>query len=609
MKGKILPKINCIEDFRALPEDCLDVLCSEIRECILETVSQNGGHLASSLGAVELIVAMHRVYDSDNDRLIFDVGHQAYTHKIITGRLDDFKTLRKENGISGFPKREESPYDVFNTGHASTSVSAALGMVRAKKLMGEPGNVACLIGDGALTGGLAYEGLDDAGDSGLPLVVILNDNEMSINRNVGALSKSLSHLRLSYGYNNFKKNTAAFLDRIDSGKKLSFRVSSFKNRIKRFIIRNTFFEELGFTYLGLIDGHNVHELIRILYEAKNIGRPVVVHTVTKKGKGYSFSEQHPERFHGVAPFIIETGELKQIPQRDCSHVFAEALCEYAQKDKRITAITAAMPEGTGLNMFFEKYPDRFFDTGIAEEHALTMAAGMAAGGLRPVIAIYSSFVQRATDQLFHDVCLQNLPVVLAVDRAGLVGRDGETHNGLMDYSLFEDMPNLEIYAPDSFSALRNALAYSLKRNGPSVIRYNRGSLPEGTEDSFSARWRTVLPVETHTVVTYGAILEECKSAVMGLKSKCGLVSAISLKPVDEGMLTRMEEKSVSLLIVEEGPPVLARKIALDYPGIRLESVHIMSTAVAQGSVEEQRRRNGLDSDSLRIKIAKWLEEE
>lgn len=595
----ILDSIRSESDIKKIPEDMLPQLCAELRDVMLETVSQNGGHLASSLGAVELIVSLHRVFDLPGDKLIFDVGHQAYAHKLLTGRLDSFSSLRMLDGISGFPKRDESEFDSFNTGHASTSISAGLGIMRGQQLNGDMSHVVCLIGDGALTGGLAYEALDDAGESKLPLIVVLNDNEMSISKNVGGLSKTLSHLRTSRGYASFKKRVAKSLDYGVVGRFFSRHLENLKNRIKRFVLTNTFFEELGLTYLGPIDGHNINALIKVLSEARDLGKPVLVHTITQKGKGYAFAEEDPQKFHGVGPFDIETGNLKQAFEISCTDVFSKELCDLAAMDDRICAITAAMPNGTGLDAFQRSFPNRFFDVGIAEEHAITMAAGLAVSGKKPVVAIYSSFLQRATDELYHDICLQNLPVVIAVDRAGLVGRDGETHNGLLDVSLYKEMPNLEIYSPSSFFELKSVLSYCIERNGPSLIRYNRGSLPSGTPFTFSPNsWRVSGPLTKVSVLSYGSLLTECQQAIDMLDQKICLISACSVKPYDEVLLKRLQDIQCSLVVAEEGPPALAEQISLKFSGITVHSVCITNIIVPQGSIHEQRVRCGIDANSI-----------
>lgn len=599
MTYPILDSIRNESDIKQIPEEYLPQLCEELRTVILETVSQNGGHLASSLGAVELIVALHRVLDLPSDKIIFDVGHQSYAHKILTGRKEVFSTLRKQDGISGFPKREESIYDSFNTGHASTSVSAGLGILRGQTLNGDSSKVVCLIGDGALTGGLAYEALDDAGESKLPLIVVLNDNEMSISHSVGALSRTLSRMRTSRGYTSFKKKLENWLDHGTSGRYISKHLGNLKNRVKRFILSNTFFEELGLKYLGPIDGHNVHELIQVLSEACSLGKPVLVHTITKKGKGYSFAEKDPQKFHGVGAFDIKSGELLHAPEFTCSDVFAEELCKLAADDERICAITAAMPQGTGLDKFEELYPKRFFDVGIAEEHAVTMAAGLAVAGKKPVIAIYSSFLQRAVDEVYHDVCLQNLPVVFSVDRAGLVGRDGETHNGLLDPALFNDMPNLEIFTPSNYSELRAMLAFCIKSEGPSLIRYNRGTLPEGDHTGIDIhRWTVSGPITKVCVVSYGDLLNICKTVISKAQTETCLIGARTLKPLDDSLLKLLQINAVTLIVAEEGPAVLAREISLLYPGIRIRTVSIKNIIVQQGTVQEQRVRCGINAESI-----------
>lgn len=608
MKHPILDTIQTESDIKKIPEEFLPQLCAELRAVILDTVSKNGGHLASSLGAVEIIVALHRVFDLPDDQIIFDVGHQAYAHKILTDRRESFYTLRQENGISGFPKREESIFDSFNTGHASTSISAGLGILRGQHLNGNTSRVICLIGDGALTGGLAYEALDDAGERKQPLIIILNDNEMSISKNVGGLSKALSHLRTSRGYVNFKRGLAKSLDYGVIGRFLSKRLESFKNRIKRFVLSNTFFEELGLTYLGPIDGHDINALIEVMSEARDLEKPVLVHTITKKGKGYPFAEKDPQKYHGVGPFNIETGELLEPHRTSCSDVFSDALCELAKTDDRICAITAAMPQGTGLDKFQHAYKKRFFDVGIAEEHAATMAAGMATVGKRPVVAIYSSFLQRAADEIFHDVCLQNLPVVFAADRAGLVGRDGETHNGVLDLAMLYHMPNLEIFIPSSFEEIKEILSFCVNRDGPSLIRYNRGALPEGTEGSFTPySWNTLSDLTKICLISYGSLLSVCEEAIRKTNREICLIAANTIKPLDKKLLDKLDQNGCTVIIAEEGAPVLAEQVSLMYPALKVKPVCIEDLIVQQGSVEEQRKRCGIDADSIAKKISEITE--
>ena len=594
----ILQQLNGPKDLMALPEDKLPALAKEIRGYMVDCVSRNGGHLAASLGAVDLIIALHRVYTDEGDRLLFDVGHQAYAHKILTGRRDAFASLRQEGGLSGFPKREESPYDAFNTGHASTSISAALGMVRAKTLLHEPGHVAAVIGDGALTGGLAYEALDDGGDSKLPLVVVLNDNEMSISRNVGAMSRSLSRLRASRGYNRLKRFVVRVLETGTVGHRMSKNIEGFKNRIKRFVLQNTFFEEMGFTYLGPIDGHDIPQMISLLQEAKDLERPAVVHVITQKGKGYSLSERNPEKFHGIAPFSPETGAVASSGGPSCSEVFGETLLQLAKEDDRVVAITAAMRDGTGLRPFFDRFPDRAFDVGIAEEHALTMAAGMAAEGLKPVAAIYSSFLQRAVDQLYHDICLQKLPVVIGVDRAGLVGQDGETHQGIYDPALLCAIPGLSVYEPSSLSELRAMIRMAVERGEPAAVRYCRGTLPEGAgeEPVIYGKWVTMRPASDVVIVAAGPLVEIAKKVAED--KGCGLVEARFYKPLDYALLNELRQKGCSLLVAEENVAALSLYVAACCPELIVKPLCLPDGPMPQATVARQRTLGGVDEAAM-----------
>ena len=594
----ILQQLNGPKDLQALPEDKLPALAEEIRGYMVDCVSKNGGHLAASLGAVDLINALHRGYTDEGDRLLFDVGHQAYAHKILTGRRDVFTTLRQEGGLSGFPKREESPYDAFNTGHASTSISAALGMARAKQLLHQPGHVAAVIGDGALTGGLAYEALDDGGDSKLPLVVVLNDNEMSISRNVGAMSRSLSRLRASSGYNRLKRFVVRVLERGMVGRRMSKNIEGFKNRIKRFVLQNTFFEEMGFTYLGPISGHDIPQMIDLLGEARALERPVVVHVITQKGKGYSPSEQNPEKFHGVAPFSPETGAVASSGAVSCSETFGKTLLELAREDGRIVAITAAMRDGTGLRPFFETFPDRAFDVGIAEEHALTMAAGMAAEGLRPVAAIYSSFLQRAVDQLYHDICLQKLPVVIGVDRAGLVGQDGETHQGIYDPAMLCAIPNLSVYEPATLTELRAMIRLAVSRDEPAAIRYCRGTLPEGGGEApvVYGKWTVLRPVSDVVILAAGPLVQIARQVAEQLD--CGLVEARFYKPLDYELLDELRQKGCKLVVAEENVAALSLYVAAYCPELTVRPLCLPDGPMAQATVARQRTLGGIDEAAM-----------
>ena len=471
----MLEKINSPQDLKKLTLEEKTLLAQEIREYILDIVSKNGGHLASNLGVVELTIALHSVFDVPKDKIVWDVGHQTYVHKILTGRKEELKTLRKLDGIAGFPKTNESESDCFNTGHSSTSISAALGMARARDIKNEHNSVLAVIGDGALTGGMAIEALNDAGYSRSKITVILNDNEMSISKNVGGLNMFLSKLRTKKLYTKSNVSAKKIILKIPVvGRPFVRLVQRAKRSIKQLIIPKMFFEDIGFTYLGPVDGHNIQELENILRLSKQVDTPVLIHVLTKKGKGYEIAEKNPDKFHSISPFNIETGETKKAKSKDYSAVFGEKLVSLAEKNDKIVAITASMKDGTGLTKFQKQFPKRFFDIGIAEQHAVGLAAGMAKAGMIPVVPIYSSFYQRAYDQVIHDVAIQNLPVIMCVDRAGIVGADGETHQGLLDMAFFRLVPNLTIMAPKNFKELEQMLEFAVNLNKPVVIRYPRG---------------------------------------------------------------------------------------------------------------------------------------
>lgn len=593
----LLESINSIEDFLQLPDSALDALAGELRMRMIDVVQKNGGHLASSLGAVELIIAMHRVFDLPEDRMVFDVGHQAYAHKLLTGRNARFDTLRQEGGISGFPKRAESRSDAFDTGHASTSISAALGIARAKQLRGEPGMAVALIGDGALTGGMALEALNDAGESEAPLVVILNDNDMAIAESVGSLRRSLTNMRTSQGYLAFKRRLARLLDTGTVGRWLSRHMQSWKNRIKSLLLPHMLFEEMGFTYLGPIDGHNISELIRMLRRARKLQGPVLVHAVTRKGYGFAPAEQDPEKFHGVSPAAQCAAGRKSN-----SEVFGAAMMELAERDERVVAITAAMPRGTGLAGFAARFPSRFFDVGIAEQHAVTMAAGMAAGGLRPVVAIYSSFLQRGYDQLLHDVCLQRLPVVCALDRAGLVGEDGETHQGVYDIAYLSAMPGMAIYSPATQQELVCMLQMAVERGEPAAIRYNRGSLMQAltTEPVVFGRWETILPVADVTVVATGCMVE--LAMPVARETGAGLINARFLHALDEESLRLLRARAKRVITMEDGVVCFGERMKAELSPIPVTALGVPNEPIAQGTIAEQRARCNLTAQALRRAI-------
>ena len=567
---QILPQLKSPDDIHKLDVQQLATLARELRTFLVETVAKTGGHLAPSLGTVELTLALYRVFHFPDDKLVWDVGHQAYTHKILTGRRDSFPTLRQKGGITGFPNRFESPYDAFGVGHASTSISAALGMAVARDLDGGKSHVIAVLGDGALTGGEAFEGLNNAGDLGKNLIVILNDNGRSIDKNVGAMSEYLSALRIAPQYNRAKKDVEHLLKSIPHiGGKVYKTASAIKDGVKTALVPGAPFDELGFRYIGPIDGHNLDVLIDVFTQVKQLDGPILVHVHTKKGKGYLPAEKAPGKFHGIGKFDAATGECpKKTGAPTYTNVFSDALIELARTDKDIVAITAAMPSGTGLKAFGEAYPDRFFDVGIAEEHAVTFAAGLAAAGKKPVVALYSTFAQRAYDQLLHDVCLQNLHVTLALDRAGLVGEDGPTHHGVFDYSYLRHLPNMTVMAPKDEAELRDMMATALAMNGPVAVRYPRGTalgvplrasfqpIPRGKadvlRDSAEAREvagcsreaRASAKAEEVALLAVGSMVQPALDAA-DLLAQAGVPARVVnmrfIKPLDTGLLKALAE--------------------------------------------------------------------
>lgn len=556
----LLDKINSPQDLKKLSIDELEKLKSEIREELLETVSKTGGHLAANLGVVELTIALHRVFESPKDKLIWDVGHQSYVHKLLTGRRKWFNTLRQYNGISGFPKRSESIHDVFETGHSSTSISAAVGMALARDLNAEKYSVISVIGDGALTGGMAFEALNYAGHLDTDLIVILNDNEMSISNNVGGLSSYLTRIRTDPAYYRVKADTEFLLKKIPAiGKTVAKTVERLKDSIKYFLVPGMLFEELGFTYLGPIDGHNIKNLIESLRMAKKTKGPVLLHVITSKGKGYKLAEENPNKFHGISPFNIKTGELLKKKGKTYSQIFGNTLVELAKANKKIVAITAAMPDGTGLKEFSHQFPDRLFDVGIAEQHATTMAAGLAAQGFKPVVAIYSTFLQRAFDQIIHDVCLQNLPVVFAVDRAGIVGEDGETHHGVFDLSYLKMIPNMVVMAPKDENELKEMLLTAVEYNGPIAIRYPRGSVLNVEMDAEIrkidiGKAEILKSGNDAAIIAIGSMVYPSLKAAEFLEKNGINVAVINsrfVKPLDEKLLISIARKVKKIVTVEE----------------------------------------------------------
>lgn len=607
-QGSLLKQINSPAQLKQLPEQSLPELCDQIRTFMLGHVSRTGGHLASNLGAVELTVAIHRVFSAPQDDILFDVGHQCYVHKILTGRKERFDTLRQLGGISGFLRPDESEYDSVISGHASASVSAALGMARAKRLRGDPSATVCVIGDGALTGGMAYEAMNDAGSSGLPLVVVFNDNDMSIGHSVGALAKRLSAIRIKPRYFRMKERTKHTLSRLPGGEDAIRGISALKHKLRTAVLKETIFELMGFEYLGPADGNDVLEVCALLEQAKKLGRPVVVHLKTVKGKGYQPSEQSPEAFHGVSAFHLDTGSpVKSGTSKNFSVNFGETLCRMAERDDRICAITAAMEAGTGLTEFARRYPGRFFDVGIAEEHAVGMAAGLAARGMRPVCAIYSTFFQRAYDQMIHDVAIQGLPVVLAVDRAGLVGADGETHQGAFDVPYLRTVPGMRIYAPASYAEQQTALELALAQEHPAAVRYPRGGEGHFTENTMEQPEAVLREGQALTICTYGILTNAAIQAAQLLEQRQVHVSVVKLNWLHESdfpMLMQQVKQSGKLIVledcVEQGcmGQKLAALLARQGVGVQLRLLNLKERFVPQGTVEQLSAQCGIDANAL-----------
>lgn len=597
-------------DVKQLDDSEAMALCHQLRQTIIDTVSNTGGHLASNLGAVELTVALHRVFDLETDRLVFDVGHQCYSHKLLTGRADRFDTLRSFGGVAGYPKPEESPADAFIAGHASNSVSVALGMARARTLKGASYHVIALLGDGALTGGLAYEGLSDAGQSGEKLIVILNDNGMSITKNVGGVAQSLAHQRLKPQYLNFKKWYRRVLEATPPGRGIYRFNHKIKTAVKDVLLPCSIFENMGFTYMGPVDGHNVKLLTRLLrYAKEEVDGPVLLHVRTVKGKGFPPAEVTPERFHGVGPFHIATGAPKQPSAPTFSDAFGRAICRLAEQESRVCAITAAMQSGTGLTEFAQRFPARFFDVGIAEGHGVAMAAGMAKEGAIPVFAVYSSFLQRGYDMLLHDVAISGLHVVLAVDRAGLVGEDGETHQGVFDVGYLSTVPGMTVLAPANFRELDEMLEWAvLRQSGPVAVRYPRGG--EGSYHASSGFKKSLILKEGKgiTLVTYGTTVDSVLQAADRLAAEGYAPEVIKLNricPVEWEPLLASVRKTGRLLVVEEcaaqgcvGVRLTAELALRGVPVKKAALLNVGENFVTHGTVDQLRRFCGLDGDSV-----------
>ena len=609
----MLEKINSAEDIKKLNLSEKKILAYEIRKYILEIVSENGGHLASNLGVVELTIALHSIFDAPKDKIVWDVGHQSYVHKIITGRKEQLKTLRKLNGIAGFPKTDESDTDSFNTGHSSTSISAAMGMAKARDIKKENNSVIAVIGDGSLTGGMALEALNHAGSSQTKMIVILNDNEMSISKNIGGVNMFLSKLRTRKNYTNSNKTGKRIINKIPViGKPIVKFVQKAKNGIKQIIIPKMFFEDIGFKYLGPVDGHNIGDLEVLLKGAKEADGPVLIHVLTKKGKGYRIAEENPDRFHATGSFDIKTGKPKKEKKEDYSKIFGEKLVEIADKNKNIVAITASMKAGTGLTEFAKRYPERFFDVGIAEQHALTFAAGLAKEGMIPFVPIYSSFYQRAYDQVIHDICMQNLPVIMCVDRAGIVGADGETHQGLFDLAFFKLVPNITIMAPKDFKELRDMMDFAVNLNKPVVIRYPRGGEAKekikSETDIKYGKSEILRQGKDITIVGIGKTVSKAMQIGEELQKEnidAEIINARFLKPLDKEEIVNSITKTKFVITIEDGTLIggLAssiKELIVDEKlrDIKIESYGYPDVFVKHGQVEELEKMYGQDIQSI-----------
>lgn len=620
-ENNLLDKINSPADVKKLSDEQLKQLAAEIRQLLIEVISHTGGHLAPNLGVVELTLALHKVFNTPQDKLVFDVGHQAYIHKIITGRREQFPTLRQYGGLSGFPKRSESEHDAFGTGHSSTSISAALGMAVARDLQGEDYNVVAIIGDGSMTGGMAFEALNNAGTLHKKMVVVLNDNEMSISKNVGAMSDYLYHLRTGETYNKIKNDIEGWLKNMEFGTDVLKAIRRLKGSVKYLMVPTSIFEELGFTYLGPVDGHDIHGLIEVLQAAKKIDGPVMVHVLTKKGKGYKPAEESPNKFHGTGPFEIATGKKITNPAAPISYteVFGKTITELADSDKKIVGLTAAMPDGTGLNIFAQAHPDRFFDVGIAEQHAVTAAAGMAAAGMKPVTAIYSTFMQRAYDSILHDICMQKLHVTMCLDRAGLVGDDGYTHHGVFDYAYLRSIPNMTIMAPKDENELRHMLKTALSFNGPISVRYPRGSgvgvdITEPMHELPIGKAEVLREGKELCFWAIGSMVQSAVQAADKLKEQgidAGVVNMRFAKPLDKELLIEHAKRYGKIVTLEEG--VLAGGVGsevleiLDDAGLLQQCavlrLGIPDEFVTHGDKKLLFRDLGLDTDAIVQKAA------
>lgn len=615
----ILEKIKEANDVKQLSLSECEQLAQEIRDFLIRSLSETGGHLASNLGVVELTIALHRFLHFPEDKLVWDVGHQAYTHKILTGRKEQFATLRKTGGLSGFPKRKESDCDAFDTGHSSTSISAGLGLVQARDLKGENYQVVSVIGDGALTGGMAYEALNNAAELKKNFIIILNDNEMSITRNVGGMSSYLDHIRMAAPYTELKMGVTNALKKIPKvGDGMVDALHKTKSSIKQLVIPGMLFENMGLTYLGPVDGHDMRQLGKVLQEAKRKQGPVLIHVLTEKGRGYEPAMRHPARFHGAAPYEIETGLPKSNGNPSYTDIFSTVMRKFGDREPDVVAVSAAMVPGTGLKRFGNMFPDRLFDVGIAEEHAVTFAAGLALGGLRPVVAIYSSFLQRAIDQILHDVCMQNLSVVFAVDRAGLVGSDGETHHGCFDLSYLSMMPNMTVMAPKNKWELSDMMKFAIRQNGPVAIRYPRGEAYTGLEEYRApiemGKAEVLEKGKEIAILAVGNMVRTAVQVTENLRKKGyepTLVNMRFVKPLDTELLDIIKEDHSLIVTMEENVKSggFGEQVMTYYgsrmhgPAVRI--VAIEDRFVPHGSVEDLLRQQQMDSDSVTERVLQW----
>ncbi len=621
--GELLDKIEKPNDIKEMEKDELRPLAKEIRQFLVHKISHTGGHLASNLGVVELTMALHLCCNLPEDKIVWDVGHQSYTHKILTGRKDGFEHLRQFGGMSGFPKQSESDCDAFDTGHSSTSISVALGLAKARDLKKQDHKIFAVIGDGALSGGMAYEAMNNAARLKSNLVIVLNDNQMSISKNVGGMSSYLGKIRTNGNYTELKEEVENALSKLPHlGDKLTSRIRGIKDLIKRIFIPGMLFEDMGLTYIGPIDGHNIHQMVTAFQSASKMKEAVIVHVCTHKGKGYRPAEKNPSYFHGVSPFNIKDGSSRHNGEtaKTYTDIFSDTILEAVKEREDIVAVSAAMPSGTGLTAMASKYPKRFFDVGIAEEHAVTFAAGMAAGGLKPVVAIYSTFLQRAYDQILHDVCIGKLPVVFAVDRAGLVGSDGETHQGIFDIAYLRSMPNMTVMAPKNAWELRQMMLFALEQNTPTAIRYSRGAAWEGLQDHQQeitmgkAEW--ICEGQEIALLAVGNMVETAMWVREHLKAEGQKVSVVNMrfvKPIDEEVLQKIKERHSKVVTLEEGVfnGGFGEAVSAWYEGtpMRVLNIALPDQFIEHGSVTELKKKYGLDPESITQKILSWEDED